>query len=359
MAANDTITPSALVNIFSNALSNDATRKPFTIKGIYVPGKGANYNGVYYDSLKDEYIDASITLVVPAILRVNLEAGQVIECSAYLTKKVQANGARIELQVNVMEVHSQEESKLTEEQIKTFEILQRKAAQGYKDVDGFIKTKIIQQQPVIVTIIIGRTGIIDSDTKHQLRDALAFFDFNFVRVSLSNEGEIVEALRAYDQKTDVLVVSRGGGENMSIFNRPVLAEAALELQSYFVTAIGHKEDVSLLQKIADKHFITPTALGQYFQELYTHTMEELQHSKARLIADVTTQLKGSYEVQLQNLQDKLKNANEFSEMQMKVKQDEIKSLQQLLDQKKGVPAYVWVLVVLAIIAAFLLGKLMT
>jgi exodeoxyribonuclease VII large subunit len=356
MSSNGTITPSALVNIFSNALSNDATRKPFTIKGIYVPGKGANYSGVYYDSLKDEYSDASITLVVPAILRANLEAGQVIECSAYLTKKVQANGARIELQVNVMEVHSQEESKLTDDQIKTFDILQRKAAQGYKDVDRFIKTKIIQQQPVSVTIIIGRTGIIDSDIKHQLRDALAFFDFNFVRVSLSNEGEIVEALRAYDQKTDVLVLSRGGGENMSIFNRPILAEVALGLQSFFVTAIGHKEDVSLLQKIADKHFITPTALGQYFQELYTHTMEELQHSKAKLIADVTSQLKGSYEGQLQNLQDKLKNANEFSEMQIALKEGEIKKLQNLLNQKKAIPAYIWIIILLCLVVGFLVGK---
>lgn len=315
-----------------------------------------NYSGCYYDNLKDEYSDANITLVVPALLRANLEAQQVIECSAYLTKKVQANGARIELQVNVMEVHSQEESKLTDDQIKAFEILQRKAVLGYKDVDAFIKTKIIQQQPVKVTIIIGRTGIIDSDIKHQLRDALTFYEFNFVRVSLSNENEIVEAFRVYDQKTDVLVLSRGGGENMSIFNRPTVAEAALALQTFFATAIGHKEDVSLLQKIADKHFITPTALGQYFQDLYTHTMEELQHSKAKLIADITTQLKGSYEGQLQNLNDKLKNATEFGEMQMALKQDEIKNLHQLLEQKKAIPAYVWVLIVLGIIVGLLIGK---
>ena len=88
---------------------------------------------------------------------------------------------------------------------------------------------------------------------------------------------------------------------MNIFNRLALAEAALELNSFFVTAIGHKEDDSLLQKITDKHFITPTALGQYFQDMYTHTMKELQHSNARLVADATTQLKGTYEGQIQNL----------------------------------------------------------
>jgi hypothetical protein len=75
------------VNLFSNALSIDTTRKPFTVKGIYVPGNGANYGGLYYDRLKDEYNDAFITLVVPAMLRIKLEAQQVIDCCVYLTKK--------------------------------------------------------------------------------------------------------------------------------------------------------------------------------------------------------------------------------------------------------------------------------
>jgi hypothetical protein len=45
--------PSALVSIFNSTLNNEATRKVFKVKGIYTQGKGANYNGLYYDSLKD------------------------------------------------------------------------------------------------------------------------------------------------------------------------------------------------------------------------------------------------------------------------------------------------------------------
>ena len=33
-------------------------------------------------------------------------------------------------------------------------------------------------------------------------------------------------------------------------------------------AIGHKENIPLLQKVADKAFITPTALGQYLNDIY-------------------------------------------------------------------------------------------
>jgi len=94
-----TLTPSALVNIFSNALSADATRKVFIIKGQYVPGRGMNYNGFYFDSLKDEIQRRSITADRSGTTQGKTwQAQQVIECSAYLIKKVQANGARIELQ---------------------------------------------------------------------------------------------------------------------------------------------------------------------------------------------------------------------------------------------------------------------
>ena len=62
-----------------------------------------------------------------------------------MTKRVQANGDKIELMVNVVEVVSEQERKYTDDQIKAFEILQRKAEQGYKDVDSFIKTSIIKK----------------------------------------------------------------------------------------------------------------------------------------------------------------------------------------------------------------------
>ena len=108
---------------------------------------------------------------------------------------------------------------------------------------------------------------------------------------------------------------RPSGENMEVFNKPSLAEHALSLKSFFITAIGHKEDISLLQKVADKAFITPTALGQYFNEIYNHTVEELQGSKAKLVEDITAQLKGSYEMQVNSLNEKLQSTKELNEQQ--------------------------------------------
>src|SRR6266498_4302606 len=171
---------SSLLNIFNNALTIEITKKAVRVRGIYIVGKGVNYNGFYYDSLKDESSDACVTLIVPALIRHNLTTEQTIECTGYLTKRVQLNAGKIDLHVNVIELLSQQESKYSEEQLKAFEILQKKAEQGYKDIDGFIKTRIIQRQPITITMLIGKTAIIDSDIKHQLKEAIGLYDFRFV-----------------------------------------------------------------------------------------------------------------------------------------------------------------------------------
>ena len=115
-------TPTSVVAIFNNVLNSDATRKLFKIKGIYTQGTGNNYNGYYYDVLKDEGSEAYITLIVPAIIRASLTPQKTIECIAYMTKRVQANGAKIELMVSVVEVVSKQERKYTDDQFKAFEV---------------------------------------------------------------------------------------------------------------------------------------------------------------------------------------------------------------------------------------------
>lgn len=304
--------PSAIVHIFNNALNSEATRKIITAKGVYLPGKGQNYSGYYYDQLKDEASDACMTLIVPAVIRTGLAAQQTIECYAYLTKKVQVNGARIELQLNLTELLGQKESKYTEEQVQAFKIFQRKSELGYKDVDSFVKTKIIKGEPLRIVILIGKTGIIDSDIRHQLEETISCYDFEFIRINLSSEQDIIEALQSHHGTTDILIISRGGGDRLEVFNKPAIAEAALLVSCHFITAIGHQQDNTLLQKVADKSFITPTALGQYFNDIYNRTIEELQNSKARLVEDIATQLQANYAKQISNLEEQIKVAGELS-----------------------------------------------
>ncbi len=327
--------PASIVGIFNNALTIEITKKAFRVRGVYIA---------------DENSDACVTLLVPASIRHNLTADQTIEFSAYLSKRVQPNAGKIEVHINVIEIFSQQESQYSEEQLERFELLRRKAEQGYKDVDSFIKSRIVQQRPAKVCILVGKNAIIDSDIKHQLKEAIGLYEFQFIKINLSSADEIIRAFAAYSN-SDILVIARGGGENMQIFNTASIAEKALSLPCIFLTAIGHKEDTSLLQKMADKAFITPTALGQYFNEIYNHTIEELQFSKAKLVEDITTQLKGNYEMQLTNLNEKLKGNKDISDQQLQLAHTQIEDLKSQLTKRSSVPLAVWLLLLLIAVAA--------
>jgi exodeoxyribonuclease VII large subunit len=283
--------PSSLVSIFASNLNNDTTRRPIAIKGVYGRGKGNSYGGYFYDTLKDENSDAYITLVVPASIRASLIPNKTIECIAYTSKKVQLIGGRVDLQVNVMEVLTQEESKYSDDQLKGFELLQKKAEFGYKDVDGLIRTKITKGESITIVILVGKNAIVDTDIKHQLQEAIGYYKIHFLKINLSSEKEIIENLSLYSKKCDLIVITRGGGDGLEVFNKPEIAETVLTLQIPLITAIGHEQDVTLLQNVADKAFITPTSVGEYLRAIYNNSIEQLQDTKAKLVNDISKQFK--------------------------------------------------------------------
>ena len=304
--------PAAILHLFNNAISLQETKKLIQIKGIYVPGKGALYGGYFYDSLRDESSEASLTLLVPSLIRNTLTANKTISFYGFITRRVVINGGRIELQVTINDLIEQTQNRYSEDELKAVEVLQKKVAAGYRDVQSFIKLRIINNEPIKIVIIVGKTGIIDSDIKHQIRESIGEYEITFVKINLSSENEILSAIFRFNTpETDILIISRGGGENLEIFNKLPIAEACINLKPYFLTAIGHKEDNTLLQKVADKAFITPSELGQFLNDVFNQTQEELQNSKAKLVEAITIQLKANYEKQLQNLNEKLKAVEEL------------------------------------------------
>jgi exodeoxyribonuclease VII large subunit len=323
--SDSTYSPAALLHIFNGLLAPAQTKKIIRLKGVYRAGKGALYGGYYYDVLADETAEAQLTLIVPARLRSSLTDNTTIEFQGYVTKRVALAQGRIEIQATIMDLLEERVNKYTAEELRAVAIQQQKAEQGFRDVEGFLKSRIVNNEPVRVLILVGKTAIVDSDIRHALEGSVGFYQVRFERIGMTSEGEILEALRQFDDaaETDVLVLSRGGGDRMEVFDSVVLAEYCLRLGPLFVTAIGHKEDSSLVQRIADKAFITPTALGQYLNTLYNDTIAELEHSKAKLVATITEQLKANYAKQVENLEAKVKQLEELSRKSAGVQQQEV------------------------------------
>jgi exodeoxyribonuclease VII large subunit len=307
-----TYSPAAVLNLFNNSISVNQTKRIIQLKGIYVQGKGALYSGYYYDTFRDESAEAAITILVPPLIRNELQPNKTITVNGFITRRIVNSSGSIQIQLTVTDLVEQTLNKYSDDEVEKIELMQRKANSGYRDIYSWLKEKIINEEPFKIGIIIGKTGIIDNDIKHQLRESIGFYDLSFHRVNLSSELEIITALdRLNAEHYGLIALSRGGGENLDIFNKFSLAEKAIATDALFVTAIGHKDDVTLLQKVADKSFITPSELGQFLNDTYNHTVEELQSSKAKLIESVKAQLTAGYQKEIENLNEKLKTNDEL------------------------------------------------
>lgn len=363
--------PAAILNLFNNSISLKQTQRIIQLKGIFQMGKGAFYNGSYYDSLRDEASDAQITLIVPALIRGDLQPNKTVTLNGFITRRVVNNASRIDIQVTVTELVEQTQNKYSAEEIKKIEIQQEKAVAGFRDVHSWIKEKIIQETPFKIGVIVGKTAIIDNDIKHQLRESIAFYQLNFHRINLSSETEIITTLKQMDESgNDIIVVSRGGGENLDLFNKIAIAETAIRLKALLITAIGHKDDVTLLQKVADRAFITPSEFGQFLNDTYNQTIEESQHSRAQLVDSITKQLTANYQKEIDNLKEQLKNIEQLKKDSnadlQKVYEEKIAGLtvlqrerQLLFDQRvaelKNRSSVKWVAVIIAVIAGLIIG----
>ena len=200
---------SSIVQVFNNAITVPEAKRLIQVKGIYLHGRGVNYGGSYYDQLKDEASDACLTLIVPALIRNTLVQNKTIEFNAFVTRKVVANGGRIELQLTVCDLLNQTTNKFSDEEIRAIEIQQRKANQGFRDLDAVLKKKLIAGEAINVVVLIGKNAIIDADIKHQLEESIAAFSISFERINLSSVVEIFSTINRFDRDgVDVLVISR-------------------------------------------------------------------------------------------------------------------------------------------------------
>ena len=137
--------PSAILNLFNNALNVAQSKRLVQLKGIFVQGRSTPYNGYYYDTLRDESADAQLTLIVPPLIRNELQPNKTVTVNGFITKRVMPGSGSIQVQLTVTDLVEQAQNKYSDDDLKKITLLQAKAASGFKDVHSFVKDKIINQ----------------------------------------------------------------------------------------------------------------------------------------------------------------------------------------------------------------------
>ncbi len=285
-SASDAHTPVTLVNFFANLFQMKKDASLIWLKGVYHDRGRKSYGGYYYDRLKDELVGLPITLKLPGRIKSTLRSGDLYLFKGTLDKDLRRDGV-VEPVFIVTELVGPVASGLPENVEGRADIQRQKSDQGYRDLDWLIKQKLYAGERPRIAMLCGATSIVLEDVTSALKEASAYYELAEHRTNLSDAEKIIAMLaRLNSERHEAVAVVRGGGPGLEIFDDVVIAKAALELEPVLVTAIGHAQDVTLLQQIADKKFTTPTALGTYLWEMASRVQEEQVHSKARLIEDL-------------------------------------------------------------------------
>jgi exodeoxyribonuclease VII large subunit len=154
-------------------------------------------------------------------------------------------------------------NKFSEEESKKILLINKKVHAGFKDLDALIKNKIFNNKRISIKVVIDKARIIDSDIKKGMEEAIALYDIEYHRVSLSSPEQIVNKIKSLDIPcTDVICLARGGGENLDVFENLDICECILDRKTMIASAIGHADNITLFEKLSDKKFITPPQLRQ-------------------------------------------------------------------------------------------------
>ena len=119
--------------------------------------------------------------------------------------------------------------------------------------------------PGLVGLICGRDSAAERDVLENAARRWPSVRFRVEQVAVQGPyavEEVTEALRALDADTgvDVIIIARGGGsiEDLLPFSDETLIRAVASCRTPVVSAIGHEQDVPLLDLVADVRASTPT-----------------------------------------------------------------------------------------------------
>lgn len=274
-------TPDSLANILNNTLQSPIDRRRFLIEGVYADGKGKLYGQSYYDTLVDTATQRKLTLRVPKTLKPQLLDGLRYTFSGYLNRSIPNRpDLGISLHFNIVEVVG-DAGRPPIDDGGGADLLAKKSESGFKNVEKFIFSQLSQDKKVVVHLIVGNEAITDNDLILGMGDALSVYDLQEHRINLNDVEEIVSRITGLDQEDEcIIAVVRGGGE-LAIFDDERIAGRVLSLDNILVTAIGHTTDVSLLDRVADRSFATPSFLGAFFKEAVARVAQSTEDSDRR------------------------------------------------------------------------------
>jgi exodeoxyribonuclease VII large subunit len=305
--------PGTLLGVYASAIHTQADGKILLARGIYQASQNQKeYYGYYYETIQSPNENKSIRIKIPSILRSKLDNNQIYIFKGYIEKKI--NFSSIELVFVVDDVLQKEDNPISPEDLKRFNLLQKKITKGFRDFEAIVKEHIYKDKILKIANIYGNSAIVNKDFDKGLADSMISFQVTDYRCNFNSKTELIDIIKHLKEKDfDVIALVRGGGEkaSMEVFNDPELGEESLGIRQVLVTALGHTVDDCLMDKIADKKFALPHDYGNSLKVWVDEAKAEQARSKSIFIGQVKKDLEKTFHDQISTLQKQLevKNCN--------------------------------------------------
>jgi len=315
--------PGTLLGVYASAIHTQADGKILLARGIYLVSQNQKeYSGYYYETIQSPNENKSIRIKIPGLLRSKLENNHIYIFKGYIEKKI--NFSSIELVFVVDDILQKEENPISPEDLKRFDLLQKKVAKGFIDLEALVKEHIYTGKILKIVNIYGNTAIVNKDFDKGLADSITRFQVTDHRCNFNSKTELLATIRNLrEMDYDVIAFVRGGGEkaSMEVFNDPELGEEAINLKQILVTALGHTVDNTLMDKLADKKFALPHDYGNSLKVWVDEAIAEQAKSKSVFMEQVKKDLKKTFQDQITTLQKQLEIKNkEYETAQLKFKE---------------------------------------
>ena len=326
--------PSEIVDIFSDFLSRAGLgSKVVFVTGIYARTAKQNYNGWYYDTLKDQNSDQELSLMIPQGLRDELENGSLVTVGGTVYKKA-GNRGNIQLGFKVSRVETLQQQAVSEEDMNRAELRSRKTQRGFANVDAILEGILMRGERPKVALVFAASSITMADFDAGKHAAEASMDFTEYRVNFASAKDLCDLLSRVDASGfDVIALVRGGGSGIEHLDDLAVLESVVSLDTPLICAVGHVDEKLFLKLVSDKVAPTPNGLGQWFSDLAERVTRTRQDSIAVITKQVQKQFQERLDTQVKQnkeLQERLTALTKQAEESRKQSAEDSKKQQEQL-----------------------------
>lgn len=270
------------------------------LQSVWVQGQVSNWvrssKGHIYFTLKDANSQISCVLFQMSASRLSSlpQDGDAV----LVQGKINIYVRRGEYQINVTDIKPRGVGAMQ----RAFEALKRQlAAEGLFDKRH---KQPLPQFPQKIGVVTSATGAAIQDIREQLTKRYPLAELWLYSTLVQGEQaaeQIAHAIRVINQRDDidVLIVGRGGGsiEDLWAFNEEIVARAIFASDIPVVSAVGHEDDYTISDDVADYRAATPSAAVE-------HIVRDRQVLLAKL-EGMALQLRRSIKRSVQSLAGKL------------------------------------------------------